>query len=144
MLRRLHIRSLLAVFLLNFVLFPHGRRPYWRESLAFFPHNIVTCQLSSSALFCVLLALRFLMGGARTHVLRRLYQSQEVVVGRRPYQTQEVSKHKQHTLAKLTSDKQTGLASENYHGVVFVVVVAVVIVVIIVVTMMLLLLLLPL
>ena len=36
LLRRLHIRSLLAVFLLNFVFFPHGRRPYWRESLAFF------------------------------------------------------------------------------------------------------------
>ena len=34
-----HIRSLLAVFLLNFVFFPHGRRPYWRESLAFFPHK---------------------------------------------------------------------------------------------------------
>ena len=39
LLRRLHIRSLLAVFLLNFVFFPHGRRPYWRESLVFFPHN---------------------------------------------------------------------------------------------------------
>ena len=62
LLRRLHIRSLLAVFLLNFVFFPHGRRPYWRESLAFFPHNLVTCQLSSfsvlshvSFLFCVVL-----------------------------------------------------------------------------------------
>ena len=39
LLLRLHIRSLLAVFLLNFVFFPHGRRPYWRESLAFFPHK---------------------------------------------------------------------------------------------------------
>ena len=67
LLRRLHIRSLLAVFLLNFVFLPHGRRPYWRESLAFFPHNLVTYQLASfsvlspvsflSALFCVLLAL---------------------------------------------------------------------------------------
>ena len=29
LMRRLCIRSLLAVFLLNFVFFPHGRRPYW-------------------------------------------------------------------------------------------------------------------
>ena len=41
----------------------------------------------------------------------------------------------------LTCDKQTGLASENYHGVVVVVVVAVVLVVIIVVMLLLLLLL---
>ena len=41
----------------------------------------------------------------------------------------------------MTSDKQTGLASENYHGVVVVVVVAVVLVVIIVVMLLLLLLL---
>ena len=43
-----------------------------------------------------------------------------------------------------TSDKQTGLASDNYHGVVVVVVVAVVLVVIIVVMLLLLLLSLPL
>ena len=90
LMRRLCIRSLLAVSLLNFVLFPHGRRPYWCESLAFFPLNIVTCQLSSlsvwshvsflSALFCVLLALRFLMGGARTG-----HRDHIRVIGRRPY-----------------------------------------------------------
>ena len=40
LLHRLHIRSLLAVFLLNCVFFPHGRRPYWCESLAFFPLNL--------------------------------------------------------------------------------------------------------
>ena len=90
LLRRLHIRSLLAVFLLNFVFFPHGRRPYWRESLAFFPLNLVTCQLYSlsiwspvsflSALFCVLLALRLLMGDARTGRRNHIR-----VIGRRPY-----------------------------------------------------------
>ena len=49
LLRRLHIRSLLAVFLLNFVFFPHGRRPYWRESLAFFPHKRSTGALGGQA-----------------------------------------------------------------------------------------------
>ena len=49
LLRRLHIRSLLAVFLLNFVFFPHGRRPYWRESLAFFPHKRSTGTLGGQA-----------------------------------------------------------------------------------------------
>ena len=49
LLRRLHIRSLLAVFLLNFVFFPHGRRPYWREGLAFFPHKRSTGALGGQA-----------------------------------------------------------------------------------------------
>ena len=49
LLRRLHIRSLLAVFLLNFVFFPHGRRPYWRESLALFPHQRSTGTLGGQA-----------------------------------------------------------------------------------------------
>ena len=44
-----HIRSMLAVFLLNFVFFPHGRRPYWRESLAFFPHKRSTGALGGQA-----------------------------------------------------------------------------------------------
>ena len=49
LLRRLHIRSLLAVFLLNFVFFSHGRHPYWRESLAFFPHKRSTGALGGQA-----------------------------------------------------------------------------------------------
>ena len=49
LLRRLHSRPLLAAFLLNFVFFPHGRRPYWRESLAFFPHKRSTGALGGQA-----------------------------------------------------------------------------------------------
>ena len=67
LLRRLHIRSLLAVFLLNFVFFPHGRRPYWRESLAFFPHKRSTGALGGQACLgwprCLVCGLALLQNG---------------------------------------------------------------------------------
>ena len=83
-----HIRSLLAVFLLNFVFFPHGRRPYWRESLAFFPHKRSMGALGGQACLgwprCLVCGLALLQSGKlEPQACKRLSEGRRHALGGR-------------------------------------------------------------